>query len=257
MFWTSMGTPYRNDGAVFSASLAGGEPVEIVPRGRVHTPKQIAVDHRNSKLYFSDREGLRVMRCNLDGSALETLLVSGDWRRESDVADQTNWCVGIAVSPTTGNFYWTQKGPPKGGKGRIFRANMDFLPGEDAASRSDVELLLQNLPEPIDLDIDLVDETLYWTDRGELPLGNSINRAKLSALKPPQGNNTTSLPGKDYELIARNLHEAIGVRIDQKNRHVYATDLGGAVYRFDMDGGNRRRLYEETGAFTGIALSYV
>lgn len=66
------------------------------------------------------------------------------------------------------------------------------------------------------------------------------------------------LPGKDYELIARNLHETIGIRIDQKNRHVDATDLGGAVYRFDMDGGeNRRRLYEEAGALTGIALSHV
>lgn len=29
---------------------------------------------------------------------------------------------------------------------------------------------------------------------------------------------------------------------------------GGAVYRFNMDGKDRRKFYEEEGAFAGIAL---
>ncbi|KAK2612289.1 hypothetical protein QQS21_001715 [Conoideocrella luteorostrata] len=256
LFWTSMGVPSQNDGAVFSADLSGSDVTEIVPRGKVHTPKQLVVDHQNSKLYFSDREGLGVMRCSFDGSALETVVRSGNWRDDSDKADQTKWCVGIAVSPATGKFYWTQKGPSKGNKGRIFRANIDFLSGENADNRRDIELLFQNLPEPIDLDIDPTDETLYWSDRGELPLGNSINRAKINGLEPPTGD-STSLPGKDYELIVRNMHEAIGVKVDPKNQHIYATDLGGAVYRFNMDGGAKKKFYEDAGAFTGISLAHV
>ncbi|UNI15606.1 hypothetical protein JDV02_002126 [Purpureocillium takamizusanense] len=257
LFWTSMGIPSANDGAVYSCGLDGTSDdlvTAIVPRGAVHTPKQLTVDNVNSKLYFCDREGLRVMRCGLDGSALEVLVQTGDWRDERHQADQTRWCVGVTVSPATGKFYWSQKGPSKGGKGRIFRADMAFREGETAASRTDVELLFQNLPEPIDLDIDEADNTLYWTDRGELPLGNSINRARLDTVSPVEA---PSRPGKDYQVIARDMHEAIGIKLDPTNRHMYTTDLGGTVYRLDMDGGNRKKLYEGSGAFAGITLAYV
>lgn len=256
LFWTSMGLPPKNDGAIFSSNLDGTDVQEIVPRGSVHTPKQLTVDNENSKLYFGDREGLKVMRCNFDGSELEVLIQTGRWQNEEEMADQTKWCVGVTVSPSTGKFYWTQKGPSKGGRGRIFRANIDFPQGANAESRTDIELLFQNLPEPIDLDIDEADNLLYWTDRGELPHGNTINRGKIDTTKPVEGD-VTSLPGKDYDIISRGLHEAIGVKLDPKNRHIYTTDLGGAVYRFDMDGGNRKRLYEDSGVFAGIALAYV
>lgn len=66
--------------------------------------------------------------------------------------------------------------------------------GENAATRTDVELIFQNLPEPIDLEIS-DDEVLYWTDRGEYPFGNSINRGKVS------GNNYS------FEILTRHLHE--------------------------------------------------
>ncbi|KPM37996.1 hypothetical protein AK830_g8557 [Neonectria ditissima] len=255
LFWTCMGVPSVNDGAIVCSNVDGTGVEEIVSRGLIHTPKQLTVDNESSKLYIGDREGLRVMRCNFDGSELETLIETGNWHDKEEMADQTRWCVGVTVSPTTGKFYWTQKGPSKGSKGRIFRANIDFHKGENATNRTDVELLFQNLPEPVDLEIDHKENVLYWTDRGELPLGNSINRAKLDAVKPPQ-DSATSLPDKDYELLCRNLHEAIGVKLDLKNHHIYATDLGGSVYRFDMDGENRKKIYEGSGALAGITLAY-
>ncbi|KAL2203235.1 hypothetical protein CC79DRAFT_1337882 [Sarocladium strictum] len=256
LFWTCMGVPSHNDGSVVSSNLDGTDMKEIVPRGAVHTPKQLVVDDKNSKVYFADREGLRIMRCNFDGSDLEVLVQTGDWQNEHDSSDCTKWCVGIAVSASTGYFYWTQKGTSKGGQGRIFRANIDFRHGEDAKNRTDVELLFHGLPEPIDLDIDEVEGVLYWTDRGELPFGNSINRAILDGASPVdyQG---PSFPGKHYEIVTRGLHEAIGVKVDSKDRHLYATDLGGSVYRFDMDGGNKKKFYEGNGVFAGITLAYV
>lgn len=257
LFWTSMGIPSKNDGAIWSSNLDGSDAKVVIPPGSVHTPKQLVIDQVSSKLYFCDREGLRVHRCNFDGSSLETIVETGDFHNKEHKEDQTRWCVGVIVSPATGKFYWTQKGSSKGNKGRIFRANIDFPKGETAKNRTDIETLLQGLPEPIDLDVDEEGGHLYWTDRGELPLGNSINRVKLDGITPVRDAKLTSMPGKNYELLVRNLHEAIGIKLDLRNRHLYTTDLGGAVYRFNMDGTGRKRLYEGAGAFAGIALTYV
>jgi 3-hydroxyacyl-CoA dehydrogenase len=257
IFWTNMGRPNDNDGALFSSKLDGSDVKEIVPQGKVHTPKQTFLDQQNEKLYISDREGLRVFRCNLDGSDLECIVKTGDFEDAAQKADQTKWCVGIAVSPRTGKFYWTQKGPSKGSQGRIFRANIDTPAGQDGTNRTDIECLLHKLPEPIDLDIDETNGILYWTDRGELPLGNSINRAAMASLKAIEPTDASSMPETNYELLVRNLHEAVGISLDLKNQHLYTTDLGGTVYRFDVDGTNKKKLYDGQGSWTGIAVAYV
>ena len=49
------------------------------------------------KLYWSDREGMRVMRCDLDGSNVETLVQTG--QGDQDRRDETNWCVGRRRRP--------------------------------------------------------------------------------------------------------------------------------------------------------------
>ncbi|KAI2635771.1 3-hydroxyacyl-CoA dehydrogenase [Hypomontagnella submonticulosa] len=259
LFWTVMGSSGASDGTILSSTVDGQTIETIVPPGAIHTPKQITIDRQNSKLYIADREGMRILRCNLDGSDLEVLIQTGSLEREDERNDKTRWCVGVAVSPRTGKFYWTQKGPPKGNQGRIFRANIEFPFGQQAETRDDIELLLQNLPEPIDLDIDESNNTIYWTDRGELPLGNSINRMSLDKVEVVQEQNASSIPWLEgrYEIVVRNLHEAIGIQLDLKNRHIYATDLGGAVYQFDMNGENKKALYQDGSAYTGIAIAHI
>ncbi|KAK4202466.1 putative dehydrogenase [Triangularia verruculosa] len=242
IIWGNMGVPNKNDGSIMSCNLDGSDIKVIVASGTVHTPKQIAVDDGCSKMYFSDREGMRVFRCNIDGSGLEVLIRNGDWA--TGFEDQTQWCVGLGLAPLEGKFYWTQKGPSKGSKGRIFRANIRTPHGHDASTRTDIECLFQGLPEPIDIEIDEEGKFMYWTDRGELPRGNSLNRAEMG----PDGQYA------NHKILARNLHEAIGITLDRKNRHIYATDLGGAVYRFNMDGTGRKKFYEDEGSFAGIAL---
>ena len=108
---------------------------------------------RNGKLYWSDREGMRVQRCNLDGSNIETLVVTGD--PAANKGDQARWCVGIAVDAARGHVYWTQKGGDDAGQGMIRRASINIPKGATAANRTDIETLFSNLPEPIDLDLDL------------------------------------------------------------------------------------------------------
>jgi sugar lactone lactonase YvrE len=103
LYWTNMGVPNLDDGSIERADLDGGNRRVIVPQGITHTPKQLHLDKENGKLYWGDREGMRVMRANLDGSQVETLVETG--RGDKDAHDQTRWCIGITIDPKLGKFY--------------------------------------------------------------------------------------------------------------------------------------------------------
>ncbi|KAF3399905.1 Low-density lipoprotein receptor-related protein 5 [Penicillium rolfsii] len=243
IYWTNMGfRTSLNDGSISSANLDGSDIREVISKGVIHTPKQIQVDEENKLLYFCDREGLGVHRCNLDGTNHEVLILRGDWRTQ-DKDDMTRWCVGIAIDSKNRKFYWSQKGPPKSNQGRIFRANLDMTPGQHASNRSDIELVLQNLPEPIDLEIDTETDTLYWTDRGEHPHGSSLNTCNIRSDAKPKA-----------QIIARHFSEPIGLKLDTKNGHVYVTDHGGSLYRCSLDGSQVTVLQKDGGTYAGITL---
>ena len=113
VYWTNMGVPNLNDGSIERADIDGRNRRIIVPQGVTFTPKQIQLDKKSGKLYWCDREGMRVMRANLDGSQIETLVETG--RGDADRRDQTRWCVGITIDPERRQIYWTQKGPDNAG----------------------------------------------------------------------------------------------------------------------------------------------
>ena len=243
LYWTNMGNPKANDGTIFRSDLDGGNLTTIVAPGGTFTPKQLQIDKPNSKLYWCDREGMRVMRADLDGSNIETLIDTsqGDSRPG---ADPSKWCVGIAVDAEAGKLYWTQKGGDNAGQGSILRANLDIPKGQTPANRMDIELLYEKLPEPIDLDLDLGSRLLYWTDRGDPPRGNSVNRAPLNA--PPGGR-------KAPEIVFANLMEGIGLALDPKHGRMFVTDFAGSVYSANLDGSDQKTLLFAEGNLTGIA----
>src|ERR1700760_3053303 len=78
LYWTNMGNPKANDGTLFRSDLDGQNMTTIIAPGLTFTPKQLQIDKPNGKLYWSDREGMRVMRANLDGSDIETLIDTSD-----------------------------------------------------------------------------------------------------------------------------------------------------------------------------------
>src|SRR5579862_3820241 len=129
IYWTNMGNPKANDGTIDRADLDGTNVTNVVPPGATWTPKQLQLDARNRQLYWSDREGMRVMRSNLDGSKIETLVDTSQGTARPG-PDATKWCVGIALDVQGGKFYWTQKGPDNAGLGRIFRANLELPKGQ-------------------------------------------------------------------------------------------------------------------------------
>ncbi|SDR44022.1 hypothetical protein SAMN05444161_4023 [Rhizobiales bacterium GAS191] len=245
IYWTNMGVPNLNDGSIERADLDGKNRKIIVPQGGTFTPKQIQLDKKNGKLYWCDREGMRVMRSNLDGSMIETLVETG--RGEADRRDQTRWCVGITIDPVQRQIYWTQKGPTKAGLGRLFRAGIDIPKGESAANRSDIEVLFDGLPEPIDLELDLENRVLYWTDRGDPPRGNTVNRVAIDA-KPK-----LAAP----EIVVTHLMEGIGIALDVQGNRMFVTDFAGSVYSANLDGSQERNFLYAQGNLTGIAYAEI
>jgi hypothetical protein len=242
IYWTNMGVPNLDDGSIERADLDGRNRRVVVPQGITHTPKQIHLDKDSSKLYWCDREGMRVMRANLDGSHVETLVETG--RGDKDSRDQTRWCVGITIDSKFGKIYWTQKGPTKGGLGRLCRANVDIPNGQNPVNRSDIEVLFDQLPEPIDLELDLKNRVLYWTDRGDPPRGNTVNRAPIDKKAVP-------------EILITHLMEGIGIALDVPGNRMFVTDFAGSVYSADLDGKNERNFLYAQGNLTGIAYAEV
>ena len=244
IYWTNMGVPSRNDGSIERVDLDGRNRKTIVAEGGTFTPKQMHIEKTAGKLYWCDREGMRVMRCNLDGSKVETLVDTGGGDPRPG-PDATKWCVGITVDPQRGKFYWTQKGPDDAGLGRIFRANIELPKGESPTNRSDIELLFDHLPEPIDLELDLQNRVLYWTDRGDPPRGNTVNRA-------PMDSDAKARPAP--EIVFTHLMEGIGIALDVDGDRMFMTDLGGSVYSARLDGSDKRTLLAACGNLTGITL---
>lgn len=242
IYWTNMGSsPSINDGSIERADIDGRNRSFIIPIAGTFTPKQIQLDKKNGKLYWCDREGMRVMRSNLDGSLVETLIEAG--RGDADRRDQTRWCVGITIDPQRKQIYWTQKGPDNAGKGRLFRAGIEIPRGETAANRSDIEVFYDNLPEPIDLELDLKNRVLYWTDRGDPPRGNTVSRASIDA-KP-----------ETPEIVVTHLMEGIGIALDVPGDRMFVTDFAGSLYSAKLDGSGERNLLYAQGNLTGVAYT--
>ncbi|KAF5541695.1 alcohol dehydrogenase [Fusarium napiforme] len=143
MYWTNMGPTFKsNGGSIERSRLDGSERTTVV------------------------------MRCHLGRSNVEVRVSSGS--TADDRKEMCRWCVGITVDESNGNSNWAQKGPSKEFQGHILRAKID--------DPTHIETVFDNLPETIDLEFDESTQTLYWTDGGDPPPGNSLNRAFIGDL---------------------------------------------------------------------------
>src|SRR6266550_2695449 len=134
------------------------------------------------------------------------------------------------------------------GQSRLFRVKIDIPKGETAANRTDIEVLFDGLPEPIDLELDLKNRLLYWTDRGDPPRGNKVNRASIDA-------DFSKHPTSD--ILFTHLMEGIGIALDFKGNRMFVTDLAGNIFSAKLDGSEKKPLLVAQGNLTGIAYAEV
>ena len=95
-----------------------------------------------------------------------------------------------------------------------------------------------------DLELDLVNRVLYWTDRGDPPRGNTVNRAPIDKKAVP-------------EILITHLMEGIGIALDVPGNRMFVTDFAGSVYSADLDGKNERNFLYAQGNLTGIAYAEI
>ena len=252
VYWTNMGAPglpegrapkteedldfYRKNGSLERVGMDGTGRTYILPVGSFVTGKQLAGAWSAGRLYWSDREGAAVRSARLDGSDLRDEVVVAT--TEADRRIIRNQCVGVAVDEQRGLLYWTQKGPANGNAGRIFRTSLNAPVGERR-----IEVLWSELPEPIDLEPDLDTNTMYWTDRGDPPRGNTLNKAAIPAVGEPGG---------DVSVVDANYHEAIGLAVDTPGGVAYVSDLSGQIRAVRLDGSGEQIVFKGK-PLTGIA----
>jgi hypothetical protein len=88
----------------------------------------------------------------------------------------------------------------------------------------------------------VANRVLYWTDRGDPPRGNTVNRAPIDRKAEP-------------EILVRHLMEGIGVALDLAGDRMFVTDFAGSLYESDLNGKTQRTLAFAQGNLTGIAYA--
>jgi len=234
-------------GSINRVKLDGSGLTKLVGNGKTGTPKQliIVMENGKKKLYWGDREGMKVMRSNMDGSGLEVVVDTA--KANCSGGKQCKWVVGVAVDEKNGFVYWSQKGGSTASHGSLHRAPVKIAPGQTAATRKDIQTIQDNLTEPIDLR--WVDGMgLYWTSRGTLPGGNSVTRMQMS----PQVMAGSAQFAARGEKLLGNLKEGIGIAVDTATKKMFITDLGGSIYSANLDGTGMKTIASGYGTATGI-----
>lgn len=228
-----------NSGSLVRYNLDGGSPEVIMKPGSMadgetfNTGKQVTIDKVNRKLYLGDREGSKVWRCDLDGKNLEVLVSKHDIQQ----------VVGVAADPIEKKFYFSDRNGRK-----LFRANMEMPAGKTHADRDDLEMLYLDKASnamPLDLELDIKNRTLYWTDRQQ-------NTVFSMSMDMPAG--ADGMTRTDVKEIATGLLDVIGLGFDHESGMLYVTH-SGSVSRFKTDGSGQE-LIGSSGS-TGITFTKI
>ena len=190
------------DGIAVDAPLATSTGPTWAFRARTTAPSSaFDLDGENRNHHRSARRHVHAQAAPLDKMNRQALLVRSrrhardarqprwferrdpgrhGWRRSEAGRDARKWCVGIAVDPrAAANSTGRRREPTTPARAASSAPNIEIpqrpRPRRSAATSSPV----RRLPEPIDLELDLENRLLYWTDRGDPPRGNTVNRAPI------------------------------------------------------------------------------
>lgn len=222
VYWTNMsfGGP---GGSLQRARLDGSAVIQgetfLVSPGSFQVGKEIEVDKVDGKLYWADRDGRRIMRANMDGSDVQPVL-SGFRASDGEILELQN-PVGIALDAAKRQVYMTDRF-----MGTVMRFGMDLPRGETHLNRSDVEIVVSPrsaADRPIDIDLDLEHDRMYWTDRGV----HQVLRARLD--------------GSQLEVLVdagiTAIKDPIGISLDLAGRKMYWSDMSThKIHRANLDG---------------------
>lgn len=209
------------------------------------------------KLYWSDWGIDKIQRANLDGSAIQDVVVEGyasiaidnvmrmlywtEWSTPAvrrSALDGTSVCdlvtdgllspSGIALDPSEGKMYWCDRGANK-----IQRANLDGTMIEDVLSFG--------LNMPRDLAFESNTRKLYWLSDGDLVLRRC---------------NTDGTEVEDLSSLG--ISHPSGLALDPSREKVYWLDwTNGTVCRANLDGTSAELVLDNLELPSGLAIDSV
>ena len=222
VFWT------HHDDTIMRAELDGSN--SSVLYDPFAAPYGLAIDVSGEKLYWTSKGGNpRVMRANLDGTDVETV-VSGPCTN--------NRCRGLAFDPVNKRVYWAEG--LEGGK--IMSAGTT---AEDIAAFDNAQQVYVMEGRASGLAVDAPNSMLYWTETGAESTHNAVRSSFLDGSSV-----NTIFDGSD------GLIEPGHIEVDPLGQQLYFTDRSaGRLYRSATTGGELTLLLEGLKEPRGIALN--
>lgn len=225
--WTNMSN--GPNGSLQRSNLHGkrlsGDGEFLVAPASFETGKEIELDPSTNKLYWADRDGKKVLRSNSDGSELEVFVdqfVDADGKT---IALENP--VGIALDLENRHLYFTDRF-----MARVMRAPLDV---KGSTVRSDVSTLIKGDLEtsrPIDIDLDIENQLMYWTDRGE----HTVNVSNFDGSNHVVLINPDTLDIRDPIGITLELAKGTMVWTDMTTHKIYRNQLDGSQIQVLLEG---------------------
>ncbi|MBI5386530.1 MAG: hypothetical protein HZA90_17815 [Verrucomicrobia bacterium] len=181
----------------------------------------VSVAHAGG-VFWTDRGASQLKRMNFDGTALQTISLSGA------VSSPGSNIRGLAVDVPGQRIYWADNGAD-----RLLRANFD------GTSSVILHTVTGGNSFPADVRLDLGNAEFYWCDQ----LRNRIQRSTLGGTSVTEII-TTAAPTGPYFM---DLDVAAG--------KIYWGDFdGGAIYRANLDGSGRETLLTGNNKTRGVGV---
>jgi PKD repeat protein len=213
IYWSDLGK-YN-----IKKASSNGSNVQLL-RQNTPEPRQMAIDHTNGKVYWTDQTVGKILRSNLDGSGLEEVIYDGI---------SAPW--GIALDIPGGKMYWTDFTAQK-----VQRANLDGTGIEDLFSTpgtgvEGIELDLTNNKiycstgytiRKSDLDGSNLETITFAINRERYTFDLDIPNGKIYLVNYSDGKiETSNLDGSNLTDIVTGLTLPSDIKLDLSNNEMY------------------------------------
>jgi sugar lactone lactonase YvrE len=134
-------------------------PEVIVSGHGLEQPAGMGLDVAKRQMYITDRTGGRLYRVGFDMPEGETAENRSDVELLAVFRASSARPLNVALDLAQRQMYWTDRM-----RGIIYRMNMDIPPGSTAEERTDIDVVVNGLTEPVGIALDDVTKRLYFTE---------------------------------------------------------------------------------------------
>lgn len=232
IYWTEWDGRTKT-GKVRRSHLDGSYIKDVVPG--LQYPKAIALDTLRRQVYWTDYDTGKIQRADFTGRNIEDIVIGFKFREGGmlHIACDENGCKGEAFPHNGGKIELPHEAlvDPYGlaldpGKAKIYWGNdlLGTIQSANLNGSNAKDILYIGIKIPINFDIEIGGDKIYWINVERKAKGGKIQRANLD--------------GSNVEDIVTGLRGPHGLALDMISRKLYWTADGNKIQRADLDGNN-------------------